>query len=76
MSEFYSFTTEYGAADKFFQAVLSLDKSHVERLKAQGISLTENVKQTLVNGGGPMVSNKPAAPFWYLYITDLEGVSK
>ena len=76
MSDYYSFSTEYGAADKFFQAVLSLDKQRVERLKAQGVSLTENVKQTLINGGGSMVSNKPAAPFWYLYLTDLEGISK
>lgn len=74
--EYYSFSTEYGMADEFFQAVLSLDKPRVERLKANGQTLTENVKQTLVNGGGSMVSNKPAAPFWYLYLTDLESVEK
>lgn len=74
--EYYSFSTEYGMADEFFQAVLSLDKPRVERLKASGVTLTENVKQTLVNGGGSMVSNKPAAPFWYLYLTDLENVEK
>lgn len=76
MSDYYSFTTEYGRADELFQAVLSLDKPRVERLKASGVTLTENVKQTLVNGGGSMMSNKPAAPFWYLYLTDLESVEK
>lgn len=76
MKDYYSFTTEYGKADELFQAVLSLDKPRVERLKASGVTLTENVKQTLVNGGGSMVSSKPAAPFWYLYLTDLENVGK
>ena len=76
MKDFYSFTTEYGTKDELFKAVLSLDKPRVEQLKAQGVTLTENVKQTLVNGGGSMVSSKPAAPFWYLYLTDLEGVGK
>lgn len=76
MRDYYSFSTEYGAADKFFQAVLSLDKDRVEQLKANGQTLTENVKNTLVNGGGSMVSNKPASPFWYLYLTDLESVGK
>ncbi|MDE6728785.1 MAG: hypothetical protein K2J80_12735, partial [Oscillospiraceae bacterium] len=76
MRDYYSFTTEYGAADEFFQAVLSLDKQRVERLKASGVSLTENVKNTLLNGGGSMMSNKPAAPFWYLYLSDLENIGK
>lgn len=76
MSDYYSFTTEYGSADKLFKAVLSLDKKRVEELRAGGVTLTENVKQTLVNGGGSMMSNKPAAPFWYLYISDLENVGK
>ena len=76
MADFYSFTTEYGRADELFQAVLSLDKSRVERLKANGVTLTENVKQTLVNGGGSMMSNKPSSPFWYLYLSDLENVNK
>lgn len=76
MKDYYSFTTEYGMRDKLFQAVLSLEKERVERLRADGVTLTEDVKNTLVNGGGPMVSNKPAAPFWYLYITDLENIGK
>ena len=76
MRDYYSFTTEYGSADVFFQAVLSLDKARVEQLRENGQTLTENVKQTLVNGGGSMVSNKPAAPFWYLYLTDLENIEK
>lgn len=74
--EYYSFSTEYGMADEFFQAVLSLDKPRVKQLKANGQTLTENVKQTLVNGGGSMMSNKPASPFWYLYLSDLENVGK
>lgn len=76
MKDHYSFTTEYGSADEFFQAVLSLDKARVERLKEKGVTLTENVKHTLVNGGGSMMSNKPAAPFWYSYLSDLESVGK
>ena len=76
MADLYSFTTEYGMKDELFKAVLSLDKPRVEQLKAQGVTLTEDVKRTLVNGGGPMVSNKPAAPFWYLYISDLRDVDK
>ena len=76
MKDFYSFTTEYGMKDELFKAVLSLDKPRVERLKKQGVTLTEDVKRTLENGGGSMVSNKPAAPFWYLYLTDLRDVDK
>lgn len=76
MNDFYSFTTEYGMRDELFQAVLSLDKTRVEALKARGVTLTEDVRRTLVNGGGTMASNKPAAPFWYLYLTDLEEVGK
>lgn len=74
MSDFHSFATEYGAADKLFQAVLSCDKARVEQLKAQGVTLTENVKQTFINGGGTMMSNKPSTPFWYLYLSDLMGI--
>lgn len=73
MSDYYSFSTEY-SADEFYRAVMTRDKTRVEQLKAQGITLTENVKHTLINGGGSMVSNKPASPFWYLYITDLEWI--
>lgn len=76
MRGYYSFNTEYGRADEFFKAVLSLDKTLVAQLKANGQTLTEDVKNTLVNGGGPMVSNKPATPFWYLYLTDLESIEK
>lgn len=76
MKEYYSFSTEYGMADEFFQAVLALDKPRVERFKEKGVTLTGNVKQTLVNGGGSMMSNKPASPFWYLYLSDLESVGK
>lgn len=76
MKDFYSFTTEYGMNDELFKSVLSLDKTRVEQLKKQGVTLTENVKRTLINGGGSMVSSKPAAPFWYLYLTDLESVGK
>lgn len=76
MREYYSFSTEYGMADEFFRAVLSLDKARVERLKEKGVTLTENVKQTLVNGGGSMVSNKPESRFRYLYLSDLENVNK
>ncbi len=76
MKDYYSFTTQYGAADKLFQAVLSLDKPRVEELKANGVTLTEDVKKTLVNGGGSMVSNKPAAPFWYLYLSDIMDIGK
>lgn len=76
MKDYYSFSTEYGMADELFRAVLSLDKPRVERLKASGVTLTENVKQTLVNGGGSMVSNKPETRFWYFYLSDLENVGK
>ena len=76
MRGYYSFNTEYGRADEFFKAVLSLDKTLVAQLKANGQTLTEDVKNTLVNGGGPMMSNKPATPFWYLYLTDLESIEK
>lgn len=76
MNDYYSFTTEYGMKDELFKAVLSLDKPLFEQLKKQGVTLTEDVKRTLINGGGPMVSNKPAAPFWYLYLTDLGYIGK
>lgn len=76
MREYYSFTTEYGGSDELFKAVLSLDKARVEQLKANGATLTENVKQTLMNGGGSMLSNKPETRFWYLYLSDLENVGK
>lgn len=73
MSDYYSFSTEY-SMDEFYRAVMARDKTRVEQLKAKGITLTENVKWTLINGGGSMVSNKPASSFWYLYITDLEWI--
>ena len=76
MKEYYSFSEGFGAADEFYQAVLLLDKPRVEKLKASGVSLAENVKQTLVNGGGSMFSNSLASRFWYGYLMDLESVSK
>ena len=76
MKEYYSFSTEYGAADEYFQLTLALDKTRVERLKASGGTLTEEVKKTLVNGGGSMISNKPDARFWWAYIYDLNSVGK
>ncbi|MDE6733278.1 MAG: hypothetical protein K2J77_10430, partial [Oscillospiraceae bacterium] len=76
MREYYSFTTEYGGADELFKAVLSLDKARVEKLRSTGVTLSENAKRVLVNGGGSMVSNKPEARFWYLYLSDLSGIAK
>lgn len=69
--EYYSFSSEYGAADELFKAVLSLDKKRVAELRAAGVGLTEDVKRVLVNGGGPMVSNKPETRLWYFYLTDI-----
>lgn len=72
--EYYSFSTEYGAADELFKAVLSLDKERVSELRAEGVALSEDVKRVLVNGGGPMVSNKPETRLWYLYLIDIKGI--
>ncbi|MDE6731673.1 MAG: leucine-rich repeat domain-containing protein [Oscillospiraceae bacterium] len=72
--EYYSFSTEYGAADELFKAILSLDKKRVSELRAAGVTLSEDVKRVLVNGGGSMVSNKPETRLWYLYLIDIKGI--
>lgn len=75
MNDFYSFGTQYGQADALFRAVLSSDKPKVNTLRANGTTLTDKVKQTLVNGGGSMFSNDPKANLWYYYLTDLGYMS-
>lgn len=75
MNDFYSFGTQYGQADALFRAVLSADKPKVNTLRANGTTLTDEVKQTLVNGGGSMFSNDPKANLWYYYLTDLGYMS-
>ena len=70
MRKCYSSETEYGSADELFKAVISLDKKRVEQLKAQGVTLTENVKNTLLHGGGN-VSDKPDSAFWWQFLDDL-----
>ncbi len=76
MRDLYSFSTEFGAADELFKAVLSLDKKRVSELREAGVTLSENVKRVLVNGGGSMMSNKPESRFWYLYLSDISGIAK
>ena len=74
--ELYSIFEQFGNQDEFFQAVITLNKDQVSQLKTQGVTLTEDVKNVLVNGGGSMFSNSPESRFWYGYLTDLENVSK
>lgn len=74
--EIYSITEQYGMNDEFFKAVITLNKDRVSQLKEQGVTLTEDVKDVLVNGGGSMLSMSPAPRFWYGYLSDLGSVSK
>lgn len=74
--KYYSFSTEFGAADELFRAIVSLDKERVAELRAAGVGLTEDVKRVLVNGGGSMASNKPETRLWYSYLTDIMGIDE
>lgn len=74
MADFYSFETQYGQADALFRAVLSGDKPQADTLRANGTALTDEVKRTLVNGGGSMFSNDPKSNLWYYYLTDLGNI--
>ncbi len=76
MKMYYSLETEYGAEDELYKAIFTLDKPRAEELKANGVTLTENVKRTLVNGGGSLLSGSPASRFWYAYLTDLGNYGK
>ena len=75
MNDFYSFGTQYGQADALFRAALSADKLRVNTLRANGTTLTDEVKQTLLSGGGSMCSNDPKVNLWYYYLTDLGYLS-
>lgn len=72
MTEYYSFATEYGMKDELFRAIMSSDKPRVETLQKLSVTLTEDVKRTLVKGGGSYFSNDPADKFWYQYLRDIE----
>lgn len=72
MTDYYSFATEYGMKDELFRAIMSSDKPRVETLQKLSVTLTEDVKRTLVKGGGSYFSNDPADKFWYQYLRDIE----
>lgn len=74
--EYYSISSTYGSCDELFKAIITLDKERVKALKAKGVTLTEDVKNTLLHGGGSFISGSPASGFWYGYLTDLESVAK
>lgn len=74
--EYYSISSAYGNRDELFKALITLDKERVEALKAKGVALTDDVKNTLLHGGGSFISGSPASGFWYGYLTDLENVAK
>ncbi len=74
--EYYSISSEYGNRDELFKAIITLNKKRVEELKVRGVTLTEDVKNTMLNGGGSFISGSPASGLWYGYLTDLESVAK
>lgn len=73
MREHYSLSTEFGAADKLFKAVMTLDKMRVKELKANGITLTENVRNVLENGHGrTQNTSDPAMELYFNFIRELK----
>ena len=73
MREHYSLGTEYGAADELYRAIITLDKKRVEELKADGTTLTENVRNVLENGAGRSVSvDNPAYQFRFSLVREIK----
>ncbi len=68
---YHSFDTEFGKADPLYQAIFSCDKEQFELLKKQGISLSEDLRNTLVNGCRFLMANKPESEFTLNYMVDL-----
>lgn len=72
MTEHYSLQTEYGTADELFGAIVTLDKKRVSELKANGVSLTENVRSVLENGPGRKYKGDPAFDIWFSLIREIK----
>lgn len=73
MREHYSLNTEFGAADEFFGAIMTLDKKRVKELRANGITLTENVRSVLENGSGKKQNTRdPAVDLYFDFIRELK----
>ena len=73
MSAHYSLDTEYGAADELYKAIITLDKKRVEELKADGTTLTDNVRNVLENGAGRSVSvENPSYHFWFDLVREIK----
>lgn len=72
--EHYSLETEFGAADELYKAIITLDKKRVSELKANGVSLTENVRNVLENGAGRKYNDNPAFDFWHAFLREIKGM--
>lgn len=73
MREHYSLDTEYGAEDELYKAIITLDTKRVEELKADGTTLTENVRNVFENGAGRSVSvDNPAYQFWFSLVREIK----
>ena len=67
--EHYSLNTQFGAEDELFKAIMTLDKGRVQELKANGASLTENVRKVLESGSGrKQNTSDPAVELYFNFI--------
>ncbi len=71
--EHYSLNTQFGAEDELFKAIMTLDKGRVQELKANGASLTENVRKVLESGSGrKQNTSDPAVELYFNFIRELK----
>lgn len=73
MEGYYSLATDYGAADELFKAIITLNKKRVSELKANGVTLTENVRNILDKGPEQTISiHKPGFHFRFALVRDIK----